>query len=182
MEIKGVEWLEKIKDGSILSYLKEICEIERVEMPEISKKLLDEIVSSNKKGKFPKRKELIKKFNCSQSSFGKYINYLKNKKLVFDFSSIELLYVFKKSEKYKILPFELNVATGYEIMKLGRRCSSAKSWAKKFQNLRAPHYSRFYIALLSENGCPVFYSSFKFIPIYNSFVAPQTGQTHISLK
>ncbi|MEM5790553.1 MAG: hypothetical protein QXP77_00665 [Candidatus Aenigmatarchaeota archaeon] len=184
METESIEWLKKIKDGSILSYLKEIDEIEKIEMPKYSKKLLYEIVDANKKGKFPQRKELIKKLNISESVFYKYINYLKSKNLIIDFTAVEVLYVFKKSGEYKMkLPSELYMTIQNEIERLKVRSGgSSKSWIKKFQNPRAFAYSRFYIALLLENKLPVFYNSFSFIPIYNSFVAPQKGHIHISLK
>lgn len=168
MKTEGIVWLEKIKDGSISEHLKEYSELEKMKIIPSRKLTLDNIIYFNKGGRLPRLDHLSKSTGFNKRGIIKQYNkcFRKNE-LAFDITIPELFYVFSY---YKgttpTLPNKLISATWNDLSKFRSavRRGSIKSWNKKLENPRATIYSRYCIALVSENKKPVFRSAFSFLP------------------
>lgn len=86
---------------------------------------------------------------------------------MFDVTIPELLILFEiRRWKLPNLPPQLNYATYGDLSKTEGAGNSGMSWNKRKQNPRAPHYYRYHISLISENGVPIFAKAFSFLDRY----------------
>lgn len=168
METEGVIWLRAIQDGSIYEYLTEFSELKEMRLTSLRRKVMYATVDLNKKGLFPKMKSLKKLIGCSNAGLQGCIRYLKKYVLVVDVTIPELLNIFEIRRGTVLhLPPQLDCATSYGLsnMRTGKR-GGIMSWDERKQNPRAPNFSHYLIALISENGLPVFKKSFSFLERY----------------
>jgi hypothetical protein len=183
METERISWLRKIENGEIFDYLTEYLELEKMDLNDNTKKVLYRIIDLNKEGRFPRRKNLLILTRNNYIYLHNYIKCLKGKNLIVDVTIPELLNVFGiwYSPGHFKLPKQLDYATYYDRLASKIR-GATLSWKNKMRNPRATHFSRYHIALVSENHIPVFVKAFSFLDRYNLLVAPQTGQTQNSFE
>lgn len=168
METEGVVWLRKIQDGSISEYLTEYSELKEMRLTDLRRKVEYTIIDLNKKSLFPKRRILKSLMNIHQETLQVSIEYLKKYVLMIDVTIPELLNVFEIHKgRRPNLPQQLDYATYYDLSRMRQRSGrSHVNWHERKQNPRSLHYPRYYIALVSENGIPVFSKAFSFLEHY----------------
>ncbi|MEM7818795.1 MAG: hypothetical protein QW403_01455 [Candidatus Aenigmatarchaeota archaeon] len=93
------ELLERIKDGNISKYIKEVYEVEEMGLRENKKKVLFKVIDFNRKGKFPTVLDLCESY--PQVTLN-HLNYLKEKELVLGFTIIELVMFFGNYKNFKL--------------------------------------------------------------------------------
>jgi len=164
METEGVIWLRKIQDGSISEFLTEYSELEEMKLTNLRRKVAYTITDLNKKSRFPKRKILESVTASTTSRLYGCIKYLKEYVLVIDVTIPELLNVFGiRKERVLDLPPQLDYATYYNLSGMRRCRGGTMNWDEKIENPRGPNRPYYNIALVSEDGIPVFAKAFSFL-------------------
>jgi hypothetical protein len=154
--------LEKIKDGTILGELTEYDDLEKLNLNDAKRRVIDTTVRFNERGLFPKSEHLIKDFspNHIYSCYGR----LSSLKLMFNVTIPDLTSIFGYYVgRSKDLPENLNRATWGDIKEYRNIHGSSFSWNEKEQTSRSKSFKRYYIALISKNGLPVFRNAFSFL-------------------